>query len=105
MWQRLADELGWRTSTTATATASVGDTTRVVLADEVRDDEAGQGLVSGQWLYVRSGVLAPTQRRILRHNAGHLGPMGAVTLSRPLSSALINGSAIDITSPLPVVRH
>lgn len=105
---RVADTVGFRLPTAVTDTAVAGDTARVVLVDEFRDDEAGQELTpgGGGWLYVASGAQAQTQRRIVgQPEAGYVGAMGAVTLSRPFDAALVAGSAIHVTSPLPMRRH
>jgi hypothetical protein len=101
----LADELGFLQTTTVTTAATSGEARRVVLADELRDDEAGYGLL-GTWLYVRTGVLAGTQRRILNDSeAGYQGTSSAVVLSRPLDAPLAVGTVVDITGPLPIKRH
>jgi hypothetical protein len=103
--RRLADELGFWMETSATVAASAGDTTRIVLADELRDDEVGYDFL-GTWLYARTGVQGGTQRRIVSQpDAGYLGPMGGLTLSRPFDAALVGGSVIEVTSPLPIKRH
>jgi len=104
--RRLADELGFWLQTATTATPSGGDPSRVVLADELRDDEVGYDLVGGLWLYVAWGGLAGTQRRIVRQaDVGYQGALGAVVVSRPFSSPLAAGATIEITAPLPVKRH
>lgn len=103
---RVADTVGFRLPTVVTETASAGDTARVVLADELRDDEQGATLAAGSWLYVASGTQAQTQRRIVREpEAGYLGSQGGLTLSRPVPAALEAGSVIHATSPLPMRRH
>lgn len=105
-YRRLADELGMYLSTSVTAQASVGEATRLVLSNDVRDDEDGYMLTSGRWLYVSSGTYAQTQRRIVaRPEAGYQGPVGAVMVSRPFSAALTAGTVVEMTSPLPVRRH
>ncbi len=105
MRNRLADELGFRISTTVSAQGSTVDNTRVVIADELRDDEAGYEIVS-PWLYIVDGVLAATQRRVLSQpEVGYQGPLGAVVLSRPLASSPANGTTVEITGPLPIKRH
>lgn len=105
LWQRLADELGFWLPTTVSEEATSGEATRVVLADETRDDEAGYD-IGGQWLYVRTGAQATTQRRMLRQDGvGYQGSQGAVILSRPLDEPLAPATVIDVTNPLPVRRH
>lgn len=89
-------------ATTVSTTATLGDLTRVVLTDELRDDETDYDMVGLLWLYARNGALAGTQRRIITSDAGHIGPMGAATLSRPLSAAIASGTTIDVTGPLPM---
>lgn len=95
---RLADEFGMYLPTTVSTTATLGDLKRVVLADELRDDEDGYENVAAQWLYARASA---TQRRVIRRE----GPMGAAILNRPYATALAAGSVIEATSPLPMKRH
>lgn len=102
--QRLADELGFYHGTTATATVANGDAARVMLVEELRDDEAGYELPgSAVWVYVRTGAQAGAQRRVLLQD-GYLGNYGGLRVSRPFGAALASGSAIEVTSPLPVKR-
>jgi hypothetical protein len=90
----------------ATATPSGGDPSRVVLAEELRDDEVGYQLAARQWLYVSTGALAGVQRRLLSpHEAGYQGELGALVVSRPYATPLAAGSLVEVTSPLPVRRH
>ena len=103
---RLADELGFYLRTTVSTVATSGEATRVVLANEIRDDEAGYDFMGRPWLYVASGNQSGTQRRILTEDGvGYQGSRSALMLSRPLAGALASGDAIEITSPLPVKRH
>lgn len=102
--QVLADQLGSFHATTATA-ASGGDPSRIVLAEELRDDEVGYDLAAGMWLYVRTGAQAGSQRRIVAQpGVGYQGPLGALVLSRPLAAPLVTGDVVEVTSPLPVRR-
>lgn len=101
---RLAQELGRWMETTVAQGAPVGETGRVVLADEFRDDDAGTpfGWPADSWLYVRDGEQADTQRRVVSEpGTGWQGPAGAVTLARPLDGTLEGGTAVELTSPLP----
>jgi len=101
----LADQLGMLLVTTS-GLATVGDTTRIVLSEDFRDDEAGYDFMGRPWVYVSSGAQAGTQRRIVSQpETGYQGAGGALVLSRPFSSALPSGSIIEITSPLPSKRH
>jgi hypothetical protein len=103
--QRLADELGTYLATTVSAAAASGEASRVVIADEVRDDEAGYPFL-GQWLYVRNGEQAGEQRRIISQpEVGYQGARSALLLSRPFDAPLAEGTVVEITGPLPVVRH
>lgn len=107
---RVADTVGFRLPTVVTDTAAAGDTARVVLSDEFRDDEAGYDFLAGDWLYVAGDDATTnqpqTQRRIVSQpGAGYLGPMGGVTLSRPFDAPLIAGSPVHLTSPSPMRRH
>lgn len=102
----LAKELGFYLPTTVTTQATGGDATRVVIADEIRDDEENYAFLGRQWVYVRSGAQAGTQRRILDHpEAGYQGSRSAALVSRPFSSALLTGAVLEFTSPLPVKSH
>lgn len=103
---RLADELGFYQAVAVSDTPTNADAARVVLSDELRDDEAGVGHMAARWLYVATGTQQGTQRRILRQpDAGYQGPVGAVMLSRPLDSTLTEGDQVEVTNPLPVKRH
>lgn len=104
--RRLADEMGYWFETTTSEEAAHGDPTRVVLADELRDDESGYRFTARDWLYVRDGDQQDTQRRILgQPDVGYQGARGAFVLSRPLDAALAAGVALEATSPLPCKRH
>jgi hypothetical protein len=101
----LADELGML-HVMLVGAASVGDTTRIVLADELRDDEAGHDFLGSPWVYVATGAQAGAQRRVLdQPETGYQGPAGALVVSRPFTAALAAGTTVEITSPLPVKRH
>lgn len=106
---RLADELGYRLTTTVSTQATTGEATRIVLANEARDDETGGDGAwdfMGEWLYAFSPTFTGTQRRILNQDGvGWQGNLGAMLVSRPFSSALLAGTSITVTSPLPVRRH
>lgn len=105
-WQALADALGSWHETVVSETATSGEAARYVLADELRDDEAGYEHLGAGWLYVRTGDQAGTQRRIVsRPEVGYQGPDGAVMLSRPLDGVVEAGSVVDVTNPFPVLRH
>lgn len=92
-------------ATTVTA-ASGGDPSRVVLAAELRDDEVGYDFSGHPWVYVRTGAQAGLQRRIVSQpEVGYQGALGVLMLSRPFAAALVSGDVIEVTSPLPVVRH
>lgn len=102
---RLADELGFYHPTTVTA-ATGGDPTRVVIAAELEDDEEGADLLARRWLYVRTGAQAGVQRRIVSQpGVGYQGGQSALIMSRAFAAALVSGSAVEVTSPLPVKRH
>ena len=102
---RLADELGFYHATTVSDTGDNGDAARVVIADEFRDDEIGYEWM-GMWLYAQNGAQAGFQRRIVsQSDAGYLGSLGAAVLSRPFAAALVTGTTVEITNPLPVKRH
>ena len=104
--RRLADEMGQWMETTTSAVASHGDPARVVLADELRDDESGYEFAARDWLYVRDGAQQDTQRRILSQtDVGYQGARGAFVVSRPFNAALAEGVTIEATSPLPCKRH
>lgn len=101
---RLADELGFRLSTIVSDTGDNGDAARVVIADELRDDEMAEAQMP--WLYVNDGVSAGIQRRLVSQpGVGYQGNLGAVVLSRPFSASLTAGTNITLTAPLPVKRH
>jgi hypothetical protein len=100
----LAEQLGRWIETSVSMTATANEPDRVVLVDEIRDDDMGSpfGWPSDTWLYARDGAQADTQRRVLSQpDVGWQGPAGAVVLARPFDAALIGGTAIEVTSPLP----
>lgn len=102
---RLADELGFYHATTVTTEASSSEASRVVIADEVRDDETGFDFL-GQWVYARDGAQAGVQRRIISQpGVGYQGARSVLLLSRPFAASLDAGTAIEITAPLPSKRH
>lgn len=102
---RLADEIGFYHSTTVSDTGDNGDASRVVVANEFRDDEVGYEHHAAMWLYARDGAQAGEQRRIITQpDAGYLGSMAAMQVARPFAAALQAGTTIEITSPLPVKR-
>lgn len=102
---RLADTLGFYLPTTVSDTGDNGDAARVVIADELRDDEAGYEFMGTPWLYAQDGAQAGNQRRMIAQpDVGYQGNLGAVVLSRPFAAALAAGTTIEITSPLPVKR-
>lgn len=101
----LADEIGFLQSTVVTGSAEAGEAARLVLADELRDDEAGYLPLTRPWVYVRTGAAAGSQRRVLGGAPGQLGPYGALVVSRPFAGVVGPGSAIDVTAPLPVKTH
>lgn len=109
-YRRLAAELGFWQLTVTSAEASGGDAARVVIANELRDDEMGYGLLGAPWLYVASGDQAMTQRRMLDPRqadggVGYQGPLGALVLSRPFDAALESNAQIEASSPLPIRDH
>jgi hypothetical protein len=100
--ETLADELGSRLETTVTQVAVAGEASRVVIADELRDDEQGWGWDDQMWAYVLDGDQADTQRRVIRQpEVGYRGADAMLLLSRPTDEALAVGDAIEVTSPLP----
>lgn len=102
---RLADELGFYHATTVTTEASSSEASRVVIADEVRDDETGFDFL-GQWVYARDGAQAGVQQRIISQpGVGYQGARSVLLLSRPFAASLDAGTAIEITAPLPSKRH
>lgn len=98
----LAREFMFHLETTVSTTATQGDLTRVVLANELRDDEDGYDMTGLMWLYARTGAQAGAGRRVVSSDAGHLGPFGGVTVSRPFAAAIASGTTIDATGPLPM---
>jgi hypothetical protein len=106
LYRRLASELGFYAATATTAQAAAGDPSRVLLAEELRDDEVGSQLHARDWVYVTSGAAAGVQRRLLApHEAGYQGALGALVVSRPFAAPVPAGSLVEVTSPLPVKRH
>lgn len=104
--RRLADEMGRWMETTTSEVAEHGDPARVVLADELRDDESGYVFTARDWLYVRDGDQQDAQRRILTQpEVGYQGTEGAFVVSRPFAAALASQVTIEATSPLPCKRH
>lgn len=104
--RRVADTVGFRLETSISTEASYGETSRVVLADELRDDENSYEFVARDWIYVSTEAQAQTQRRILAQpEIGYQGARGAAVVSRPFNAALEVGSVIDVTSPLPMRQH
>lgn len=103
---RLADQLGFCQVTSTSSLPSGGDPTRLIQANELRDDELGYDLYPRAWVYVASSDQAGSQRRILNPNeAGYQGELGALVVSRPFAGIVPSGSTIEVTSPLPVKRH
>jgi len=105
-WNRLADTLGIYLPTAVSSVAAGGDPNRVVLADELRDDEVDYPFLP-TWLYVRPTILdGAVQRRILNEpGTGYQGNQALLTLSRPFDSALAEGRSVVATHPLPMLRH
>jgi hypothetical protein len=104
--RKLADELGSWQEMAVTAVGTNADAARVVLSDDLRDDEAGYEHIGGRWLYAASGLQADNQRRIISQpETGYQGAIGGVMLSRPFDAALQAGTLVEVTSPLPVKRH
>jgi hypothetical protein len=99
----LASRLGEYERLTVSTTAASGDAARLVIADEVRDDEEERARWAGGYLYAAGGTEAGVQRRILRD--GYEGPQGALRVSRPFASPLRVGTPVELTRPLPVKRH
>lgn len=103
---RLADELGFLQRVVTTGTPVGAEPSRVVIADELRDDEVGTELFGAPWVYVYSGPYAGTQRRMVAEpEAGYQSELGALTVSRPFDATLPENTTLKLTSPLPVVRH
>lgn len=101
----LASQLGWHLETVVTETAVAGEATRVVIADELRDDEAGWQWLGQPWVYVQSGAMAGTQRRVISQpEVGYRGADAMLLLSRPFDEALEVGDVIEVTSPLPATN-
>lgn len=101
----LAEALGTWQQTTVTALATGGEAARVILADELRDDEAGHD-PGAAWLYAATGGTTGEQRRILsQREAGYQGARGGVVTSRPFAAAVPASTPIEVTSPLPVKDH
>lgn len=104
--RRVADTVGFRIQTSISDEAAFGDTTRTILADELRDDESGFEASARDWVYVVDNAQAQTQRRILSvPGVGYQGARGAAIVSRPFNAALEAGTVIDVTSPLPMRQH
>ena len=82
-YRRLASELGFYQAALVSALPGQGDTTRYLIADEFRDDEQEYDFFGRPWVYIATGVLASTQRRILSNPSGYQGPLGALMVSRP----------------------
>lgn len=105
LYRKLADELGFYHQTTVSTLAASGEASRVVLADELRDDEAGYDFFGAPWLYVVDGDQARQQRRVIAQpDVGYQGQYGALMLSRPFTAPLAAGTTVEVTSPLPVRR-
>jgi hypothetical protein len=101
--RRLADEFGFWHLTTVTSQATTGEAARLVLSDDVRDDEAGYPWLGTPWVYAATGAQERTQRRVVEQG-GYLGQYGALTVSRPFGGALAPSSVLDLTSPFPMKR-
>lgn len=98
----IARDFMWWLETVVSAIPAAGEAARVVLADALRDDEAGYEAAGLSWLYARTGAQAGTARRVIGSESGHLGPHGAVTVSRPFAAPLAAATVIDATGPLPM---
>ena len=101
-WQDLAGQIGRFQTFTVSSTATSGEGSRLVLVDELADDDVEDDEFRDGWLYVMDGEQAGAQRRILQ-SEGYVGPIGGLLLSRPFSSPLQPGTTVAVTSPLPVV--
>lgn len=104
-YRRLASELGFYQSFSTTAQAAVGDTTRYILSDELRDDEAEYDYFGRPWVYIAGAAIPDTQRRILSNRSGHQGPLGALMVSRPFPQPIPVSTLIEVTHPLPIRNH
>lgn len=103
----LGDELGTYVEYVIGSTVGAGEAARLVLADELRDDERdAEDWGAELWVYARDGAQAPAgvgaQRRVVR--GGYRGPIAGLVLSRPWAAALAPGTTVAITEPLPVRR-
>jgi hypothetical protein len=99
----LGETLGLYQHLMVTQLATGGEAARHVILDELRDDEQERSQWAGAYLYARDGVQAGQQRRILRE--GYEGQFGALRLSRPFAAALLAGTSVELSWPLPVKKH
>ncbi len=109
-YRRLASELGFYQATQVSVEASVGDTTRYIISDEFRDDEAEYEFFGRPWVYIADESGNPgndggLQRRILSNRSGFQGPLGALMVSRPYPVPVPAASVVEVTSPLPIKSH
>lgn len=104
--RRLAEQLGEiavLTTTSEPLTATTPDAARQILATGLGVDQLPEGHFDGAYVYVVNGTQTGEQRKVL---AGTFdGPEASLLLDRPFSATLDSGTEIEITRPLPVVKH
>lgn len=98
----LADQLGVYRSVTVSDLASGPDANRVVISEDLRDDEDEPEFWGQFFVYVVDGDQAGAQRRVVQR--GYHGSISALILSRPLDLAPEPGTTVLVTSPLPIER-
>lgn len=103
----LAEQLGTYAEYVVSTEATSGEANRLVLVDELRDDEEARDFWAGGYVYpVGDANVVPQagqQRRILRE--GYHGPLGGLVVSRPWTASLDAGTVVILTEPLGVREH
>jgi hypothetical protein len=99
----LADQLGLYDGTlVVTALGSGPDGRRYLILDGLRDDEAARDAWAGGYAYAHTAPVG-TQFKLL--GQGYHGQFGAVAVANPPASAVPIGTAVELSSPLPIKRR
>lgn len=104
--EKVGDELGiWGTFTVSStpSTATTPDAARQILCTSLGADGPSTDRLDGHYVYVRDGVQAGQQRRVLTGTFD--GADASILLDRPFSAPLASGTALEVSFPLPSDRY
>lgn len=102
-WSLLADQLGLYANDLTVLSQASFEPRRNVIVDKLRDDDAGREQWAGGYLYGRTSATGGTQAKIL--GQGYHGQFGALALADPPATAFPDGTALELSYPLPIKRH